>query len=66
MEACEGANTIVTDTWVSMGEEEQYEKKVRDFAGYQVTNKVSTHLFGKAYYLVIFIKYLNDIKYCLI
>ena len=28
-EACTGADVVVTDTWVSMGEEDMYEKKVR-------------------------------------
>ncbi|KAH9959340.1 ornithine carbamoyltransferase [Russula dissimulans] len=36
-EAVKGANVVVTDTWVSMGQEAEYEQRVRDFAGYQVT-----------------------------
>ncbi len=36
-EAVRGANAIVTDVVVSMGEEAQYEQKLAAFAGYQVT-----------------------------
>lgn len=36
-EAVHGADAIVTDTWVSMGQETEYQKRVKDFAGYQVT-----------------------------
>ncbi len=35
--AVKGADCVVTDTWVSMGQEEEYQKRLRDFAGYQVT-----------------------------
>ena len=36
-EAVRGANVIVTDTWVSMGQDDEKERRLRDFAGYQVT-----------------------------
>ncbi len=36
-EAVRGANVVVTDVVVSMGEEAQYEQKLAAFAGYQVT-----------------------------
>ncbi len=36
-EAVRGANAVVTDVVVSMGEEAQYEQKLAAFAGYQVT-----------------------------
>ena len=35
-EAVTGADVIVTDTWVSMGQEEEYAKRVKEFDGYQV------------------------------
>jgi ornithine carbamoyltransferase len=35
-EAVSGANVVVTDTWVSMGQEAEYAKRVAEFAGYQV------------------------------
>jgi len=39
-EALHGANVVVTDTWVSMGQEDEYEERLRAFEGYQVTNKM--------------------------
>jgi ornithine carbamoyltransferase len=35
-EAVAGANVVVTDTWVSMGQEAEYAKRVKEFDGYQV------------------------------
>ena len=35
-EAVVDANIIYTDTWVSMGQEEEKQKRVNDFAGFQV------------------------------
>lgn len=43
-EAVNGADVLVTDTWVSMGQEDEYEKRVKEFDGYQV----NTELMGKA------------------
>ncbi|BGP40800.1 ornithine carbamoyltransferase [Rhodotorula kratochvilovae] len=37
-EAVKGASVITTDTWISMGQEEEAAKRMKDFAGYQVTN----------------------------
>lgn len=34
--ACKGATVITTDTWVSMGQEDEKEQRVKDFAGYIV------------------------------
>lgn len=39
-EAVEGADVVVTDTWVSMGQEEEYTRRMRDFDGYQVTKEM--------------------------
>ncbi|KAF9554233.1 mitochondrial ornithine carbamoyltransferase [Agrocybe pediades] len=36
-EAVEGANVVVTDTWISMGQEAEKEERLRAFKGYQVT-----------------------------
>ena len=35
-EACKDATVITTDTWVSMGQEEEKEKRLKDFEGYIV------------------------------
>ncbi|HAI87242.1 MAG TPA: ornithine carbamoyltransferase [Firmicutes bacterium] len=35
-EAVRGADILYTDVWASMGQEAEYEKRVRDFAGYQI------------------------------
>ena len=39
--AVKGSNVIVTDTWISMGQEEEAKQRKIDFAGYQVTYFVS-------------------------
>lgn len=43
-EAATGADAIYTDVWVSMGQEEEKNKRVKDFDGYQVNSA----LLGKA------------------
>ena len=35
-EAVRGADVVVTDTWVSMGQEEEHEKRLKEFEGYEV------------------------------
>jgi len=35
-----GADVIYTDTWVSMGQEEERQKRLSDFAGFQVDSKL--------------------------
>jgi len=37
-EAVAGADVVTTDTWVSMGQEEQKEQRLRDFKGFMVDN----------------------------
>ena len=39
-DAVKGADVVVTDTWVSMGQEEEYKKRVADFEGYQVNSSL--------------------------
>lgn len=36
-EAIRDANIIITDTWISMGQEEEKQKRLKDFKGYQLT-----------------------------
>ncbi|KAL8824143.1 MAG: hypothetical protein Q9191_005267, partial [Dirinaria sp. TL-2023a] len=40
-EAIHGADVLVTDTWVSMGQEQETAKRVRDFDGYQITEELA-------------------------
>ena len=49
-EAVKGAQIVYTDTWVSMGQEEETETRLKDFSGYQVDEKLlslaaSDHIF---------------------
>ncbi|CAM4603012.1 unnamed protein product [Leuciscus chuanchicus] len=37
VEAARDSNVLVTDTWVSMGQEEEKKKRLKDFHGYQIT-----------------------------
>lgn len=39
-EAVTGADVVVTDTWVSMGQEDEYAKRVAEFDGYQVNSNL--------------------------
>ncbi|EIW77816.1 ornithine carbamoyltransferase [Coniophora puteana RWD-64-598 SS2] len=39
-EAVHGADVVVTDTWISMGQEAEKPQRLKDFAGYQVTEKL--------------------------
>lgn len=41
--AARNADLIVTDTWTSMGWEEEQEKRLRDFAAYQVNTGIMAH-----------------------
>ncbi|KAL2423337.1 Ornithine carbamoyltransferase, mitochondrial [Exophiala dermatitidis] len=40
-EAVKGANVIVTDTWISMGQEAEKAKRILAFEGYQVTEELA-------------------------
>lgn len=40
-EAIKDADILVTDTWVSMGQEEESKKRMESFAGYQITNDLA-------------------------
>ncbi|KAI1210617.1 ornithine carbamoyltransferase precursor-like protein [Annulohypoxylon truncatum] len=47
-EAVKDADFIVTDTWISMGQEEETQKRLKDFAGFQVTNDLAKRGGAKA------------------
>lgn len=40
-DAIKNADILVTDTWVSMGQEEESKKRMKAFAGYQITNELA-------------------------
>ncbi|WOQ70361.1 ornithine carbamoyltransferase [Microbacterium limosum] len=42
LEAAAGADIVVTDTWVSMGKEEEKIARLRDLGAYKVTNETMT------------------------
>lgn len=55
MEAAHDSNVLVTDTWVSMGQEEEKKKRLKDFHGYQITMKVNeNNLYGLQVEFIIF------------
>lgn len=40
LEAVKDADVVVTDTWVSMGQEKEMQERLKAFAGYQVTEEM--------------------------
>lgn len=40
-EAIKDADILVTDTWISMGQEAESKKRLQAFAGYQITNELA-------------------------
>jgi ornithine carbamoyltransferase len=40
-EAVRGAQVIYTDTWISMGQEEEAGERLKDFVGYQIDDKLA-------------------------
>lgn len=49
--AVQGADVVTTDTWVSMGQEEEKERRVRDFAGFEVNSKLMSYAKEDAIFL---------------
>ena len=49
--AVKGAHVVVTDTWVSMGQEEEAKKRKVDFAGYQVNATLMSKAASDAVFL---------------
>ena len=41
-EAARGANVLCTDVWASMGQEDERERRARDFAGYRIDGELLT------------------------
>ncbi|MBZ5874749.1 ornithine carbamoyltransferase [Chromohalobacter israelensis] len=42
-QAVQGADLVTTDVWASMGQEEEQARRERDFAGFQVTERLLDH-----------------------
>ena len=40
-EAIKDADILVTDTWISMGQEEETARRLKAFEGYQITNELA-------------------------
>lgn len=50
-EATKGATVVTTDTWVSMGQEDEKEKRIKDFEGYIVDKNMMNLAASKAIFL---------------
>ncbi|MEA3354190.1 MAG: ornithine carbamoyltransferase [Campylobacterota bacterium] len=50
-EAVKDATVVTTDTWVSMGQEDEKEKRVKDFDGFIVDKKLMSLAYEKAIFL---------------
>mgnify|MGYP001315104306 CR=1 FL=1 len=50
-EAIKGSTVVTTDTWVSMGQEDEKEKRIKDFDGYIVDNTMMKLASNKAIFL---------------
>merc|ERR1719232_926518 len=50
-EAVKTSDVVVTDTWVSMGQEDEYKKRVQEFDGYQVNKELMSKANDDAVFL---------------
>lgn len=60
MEAARDSNVLVTDTWVSMGQEEEKKKRLKDFHGYQISMQVKKDI---TFSQVVTLTFLPDFKH---
>lgn len=49
--AVEGADIVVTDTWTSMGDEDEHDARVEAFQGYQVNARLMAHAAENAIFM---------------
>lgn len=50
-EAVAGAHLVVTDTWASMGQEEEKQRRMQAFSGYQVDHELMGHAASNAIFM---------------
>jgi len=50
-EAINGATVVTTDTWVSMGQEDEKEQRIKDFKGFMVDEEIMSLADSKAIFL---------------
>ncbi|MBT8138386.1 MAG: ornithine carbamoyltransferase [Gammaproteobacteria bacterium] len=50
-EAAQGADLVVTDTWTSMGQEEEKEKRLQAFSGYEVNHELMSNAANDAIFM---------------
>lgn len=50
-EAVSGADLVVTDVWTSMGQEEEKQKRLQAFAGFEVNHELMTHAASNAAFM---------------
>ncbi len=51
VEAVRGADAVITDTWVSMGQESEKAERIATFGAYRVTPQLMAHAAGDAVFL---------------
>ncbi len=51
IEAVRGCDVVTTDTWVSMGQEDEKEQRLKDFKGYMVDESLMSHAKADAIFL---------------
>ncbi|NKQ40729.1 MAG: ornithine carbamoyltransferase [Sulfurovum sp.] len=50
-EALKGCDVVTTDTWISMGQEEEKKKRLKDFSGYMIDESLMSHAKKDAIFL---------------
>lgn len=49
--AIQDADVVITDTWISMGQESEKEQRLRDFAGYTIDSELFAHAKSDAIFM---------------
>ena len=61
VKAVSGADIVVTDTWVSMGQEEEAKRRIAAFEGYQVTEALMAHANDNAIFMHCLPRYPEEV-----